>query len=348
MIDYYWLKSFTEIIQLFISVLFLIYLFTKYEHHTLTLKMLTLFLLLKFLEDFYGVINYTFWIENILTRDVLNIYRMLMGSLETGMIASLWLLSDALNDQDRSFKSRDFLYYLPSIVLAPFNVILATYFNQSLIEVFMVVRVVFIFVLAILLLKKGIIHMFKPFLIALLIWNILWLSEVFLFEFLELISEVTSWKIFILAETSITIGMTYFLVKVIAKPKLLKNEPLSNHLSSSFKELIENRLDHAIRIDKFYKDPELTLAKLANHLELQPHDLTIYLNKGLRQNFNQFIINLRIDESILLLRDETYKHLSIEQVMLETGFSSKSVFNTSFKDKTGQTPSAFRKQVISK
>ncbi|QJB42021.1 AraC family transcriptional regulator [Chitinophaga oryzae] len=94
-----------------------------------------------------------------------------------------------------------------------------------------------------------------------------------------------------------------------------------------------------------YKDPELTLDKLAATMEISRHHLSETLNQYLGQSFYQFINEYRIREVVKLLDKyradkETPNILSLA---FEAGFHSKSSFNQYFKKVTGTTPSAYMK-----
>jgi AraC-like DNA-binding protein len=95
----------------------------------------------------------------------------------------------------------------------------------------------------------------------------------------------------------------------------------------------------------FYKDPELTLDKLAAAINISRHHLSETLNQYLGQSFYQFINEYRIREVVKLLdkyrqNKETPNILSLA---FEAGFHSKSSFNQYFKKVTGTTPSAYMK-----
>ena len=94
-----------------------------------------------------------------------------------------------------------------------------------------------------------------------------------------------------------------------------------------------------------YKDPELTLDKLAATMEISRHHLSETLNQYVGQSFYQFINEYRIREVIRLIdehqpRKDTPNILSLA---FEAGFHSKSSFNQYFKKVTGNTPSAYMK-----
>lgn len=85
----------------------------------------------------------------------------------------------------------------------------------------------------------------------------------------------------------------------------------------------------------------LTVEQLARKLEVQPRELSRAINHGLGQNFFEFVSGYRVQEAKRQLGDAANND-SILQIMYESGFNSKSVFNTAFKKATGKTPSQYR------
>jgi AraC-like DNA-binding protein len=68
------------------------------------------------------------------------------------------------------------------------------------------------------------------------------------------------------------------------------------------------------------------------------------INLCFHQNFSDFVNLLRIEEAkSLLVRDGGKKN--ILDILLEAGFNSKSSFNTIFKEKTGMSPSQYRRSL---
>jgi len=92
---------------------------------------------------------------------------------------------------------------------------------------------------------------------------------------------------------------------------------------------------------KPYLYSNLTVEQLARKLEVQPRELSRAINQGLGQNFFEFVSGYRVAEAKRQLGDAANTD-SILQIMYESGFNSKSVFNTAFKRATGKTPSQYR------
>ncbi|QHT69463.1 AraC family transcriptional regulator [Rhodocytophaga rosea] len=96
--------------------------------------------------------------------------------------------------------------------------------------------------------------------------------------------------------------------------------------------------------EKPYLNSELGQGELAEALSLSTHHLSQLINEQLKLNFFDFINRYRVEEIKRKLHDPKLAHLKIEEIAFETGFNSKSAFNTAFKKFTQTTPSQFRKE----
>lgn len=105
---------------------------------------------------------------------------------------------------------------------------------------------------------------------------------------------------------------------------------------------IKTHLESAMNSQRPYLDSELNLIKLAEILSVSTHHLSYVINTGFGKNFFQYVNEYRIEYAKKLLRDTDSK-FSILGIAYESGFNSKTAFNTTFKKLTGQTPSEFKK-----
>lgn len=96
--------------------------------------------------------------------------------------------------------------------------------------------------------------------------------------------------------------------------------------------------------DELFLDPDLTIDQLSDRLKSTPRKVSQVINEVFQQNFFDFINSYRIDKAKRILAESTDNRLTILEVMYQCGFNSKSSFNTVFRQKTGLTPSEFRKR----
>jgi AraC-like DNA-binding protein len=88
-----------------------------------------------------------------------------------------------------------------------------------------------------------------------------------------------------------------------------------------------------------YRDPDLTLARLARKTGIAPREVSAAVNRLRGQNLSQWINDQRVHAAMVQLREG---RSSVQQAMLDAGFLTKSNFNREFKRITGLTPSAYR------
>lgn len=128
---------------------------------------------------------------------------------------------------------------------------------------------------------------------------------------------------------------------------------LSSTNTSKTKRLIESReiksykaklLNHLLE-HKPYLESKLSLRLLANQINIHPNQLSWLLNEAVGQNFNSFINSYRLEAFKEIVKNPKYVHLTIEALAYESGFNSKTVFNTYFKKQTGLTPKQYIKQL---
>jgi len=96
---------------------------------------------------------------------------------------------------------------------------------------------------------------------------------------------------------------------------------------------------------KPFLDPTLTLRGLAHMMDLQPNHLSQLLNEGFDKNFAEFVNSYRLETFKSKAADSTQQHLTIIALAYDSGFNSKTVFNTFFKRVEGKTPTAFWKEL---
>ncbi len=108
----------------------------------------------------------------------------------------------------------------------------------------------------------------------------------------------------------------------------------------------KQQLEQLMATGKPHLDPNLTLTALAQLLKIPPNHLSQLLNEGFDQNFAEFVNAYRLETFKSKVADPAFHHLTLLGLAFESGFNSKTVFNTYFKKMTGQTPKAYWKEVV--
>lgn len=115
----------------------------------------------------------------------------------------------------------------------------------------------------------------------------------------------------------------------------LKDDQADHHL--------EKLIDY-MNTSLVWKDPELSLAKISEDIEIPKHFISQVLNEKLKKNFYTFVNEYRTEYAKQLMVMPQYKNWTIISIAFECGFNSKTAFNIFFKKHTNMTPTEYKKK----
>jgi len=133
------------------------------------------------------------------------------------------------------------------------------------------------------------------------------------------------------------------IIKTVQKANTEKQKVIPDNDLEKLKSELSQLMDHK----QPFLDAELSLKRLAELINITPHQLSYVINEGFNENFFLFVNRYRVEKVKELLLDKEKKHLSILGIAFESGFNSKTSFNTTFKKISSQTPSEFKKRSAS-
>lgn len=94
-------------------------------------------------------------------------------------------------------------------------------------------------------------------------------------------------------------------------------------------------------VNQEFSEPSLSLASIAERLEIHPNYLSTCIHQELGTTFSRYLESLRIEHAKNLLQDTT---LPVHVIANRVGFSDARYFSVRFKGAIGMTPRAFRSQ----
>ncbi|MGZ3872160.1 MAG: ABC transporter permease [Mucilaginibacter sp.] len=144
----------------------------------------------------------------------------------------------------------------------------------------------------------------------------------------------------LLAVMMIRIAAAAFLKATAAMP--VQAHHISRSLPPAALKQKGSWLKKAMEAGLYYQDAELSLASLAEKLGIHPHELSRIINVALKKNFNDFINEYRIREVKLKMQDPAYDRLTLLGIAYDSGFNSKSTFNRTFRQITGNSPAEYK------
>ena len=104
-----------------------------------------------------------------------------------------------------------------------------------------------------------------------------------------------------------------------------------------------DKIKSLMESEKLYLDPDLNLKDLSARLKIHSNYISRIINEQFKMSYNDYVNMHRIEDVKQKLSDPEKNAKTVLEIMYETGFYSKSVFNTAFKKFTGITPSEYRR-----
>lgn len=126
----------------------------------------------------------------------------------------------------------------------------------------------------------------------------------------------------------------------VAAPQSVPDEGEKPVLSTADDARIAEVVAGLMRDKVLFRDPDLTLNRLARQAGIPARQISAAINRVQGRSVSQMVNEYRIAEAQRLLKET---ELAVTQVMLESGFQTKSNFNREFLRATGMTPSDFRR-----
>ncbi len=103
----------------------------------------------------------------------------------------------------------------------------------------------------------------------------------------------------------------------------------------------------AFKEGQLYREAGLTIAMLANKLNLPEYRLRAFIHKQLGfRNFNAMLHKYRIEDAANALADKRNSSLPVLTIALTVGYQSITPFNNAFRELMGVTPSEYRKKQL--
>ncbi len=136
--------------------------------------------------------------------------------------------------------------------------------------------------------------------------------------------------------------------KDVADHALSERDDVVNNDTPRYPPHLPSRLKHALEDEQLYTDPDLTLKTLAKKCGTNTATLSAFINGELDTTFYNLVNGYRLERVKTLLSDPKMSHKTVLFLAYQAGFKSKTTFNTMFKRETGMTPTAWRREHLSR
>ena len=132
------------------------------------------------------------------------------------------------------------------------------------------------------------------------------------------------------------------------KKKITGTSEKEEEFSENDLAVYQKQIEDFFTTESSYLKPDFRQDDLSNFLKISKKDLSQLIINLYNKNFNQFINEKRINTVLKKFKNSDWLNYSLEGVALEVGFKSRTTFIKAFKEKTGITPSEYKKRNTSK
>lgn len=144
---------------------------------------------------------------------------------------------------------------------------------------------------------------------------------------------------FILVNAFFAYTLTYAHRLLDTRPEASREVPEEEPSSSAI-----DRVRHAMDGDKVFLKKNLNLEQFSERVDLPAKEVSAVINKHFGTNFFEFVNSYRVEEAKALLADAKNADMTILDILLQSGFNSKSAFHRFFSRLVGMSPTEYRKQ----
>ena len=115
-----------------------------------------------------------------------------------------------------------------------------------------------------------------------------------------------------------------------------------NLVNPELMDILMNRIIEYIGNKKMYKEKTYSAKRLAIDIGTNTRYVSAVLNVRFGMNYTSFVNRYRVSEAMLLLKDEKYKALTMEDISSMVGFANRQSFYAAFYRFEGITPRQYK------
>ena len=146
---------------------------------------------------------------------------------------------------------------------------------------------------------------------------------------------------------ALLIAIFFYSVSFAQTLTTTKSEEKKDDQPSENLDGIITKIMDGIKKDRLFLKPNINVEQFSERIGLPYRDVSFAINRAFGTNFFEFINTYRVEEAKRYLADEKHLNMSVMEILLESGFNSKSSFQRFFKRLTGDSPTEYRNKMIS-
>lgn len=132
------------------------------------------------------------------------------------------------------------------------------------------------------------------------------------------------------------------MAKYNIQPKKEKNARYQTLLSEETKDRLHDEILRLLVSERKYKDPNYNSRELAKDLNTNSRYISAVCATRFHKNYAELVNDYRVNDAMSLLTDKRYAKMSVEDICVMAGFSTRQSFYANFFRRIGITPRQYR------
>lgn len=129
---------------------------------------------------------------------------------------------------------------------------------------------------------------------------------------------------------------------ITEKKEKVKTLSYRSSVTPDFVEDIAKKIISKLMIEQKYRDPNYSAKRLADEIGVNSRHISAVINLRFQQNYAQLVGMMRIQATRYMLQDGNFNNMTMEDIAVNAGFTTRQSFYATFYKLCGMTPREYR------
>jgi AraC-like DNA-binding protein len=129
---------------------------------------------------------------------------------------------------------------------------------------------------------------------------------------------------------------------ITEKKEKVKTLSYRNSVTPDFVEDIAKKIILKLMIEQKYRDPNYSAKRLADEIGVNARHISAVVSMRFQQNYAQLVGMMRIQATRYMLQDSNFNNMTMEDIAVNAGFTTRQSFYATFYKICGMTPRDYR------
>ena len=129
---------------------------------------------------------------------------------------------------------------------------------------------------------------------------------------------------------------------ITEKSEKAKKAAYRNAITPAFVEEVGRKIITKLMVEQKYRDPKYSAKRLSTDIQVNIRHISAVVNLRFQQNYSQLVANMRILEAKYMLQERSFDNMTVEDIAVNVGFTTRQSFYAAFYRICGTTPKEYR------